>query len=146
MTVQDVIRTIRKGNVIATFTSSIKNTLNYEAILENGEIVMFSIPFRELEDIEYTNQMDAKLLCDWVINFGIKRQPIIKEETENSKAVGKYLIVTDLLFSDFFKDENGKICVFDTFKDAGLTCGMYEPENALILKVECNYVEPPDRD
>ena len=145
MTSQEIYKAIRKQNVTAFFKFGDKNSFNYEATLENGELVKLKIPFRYLEDIEYTNQMDAKLLSDWIY-IEKETKEIIKEETENSKVVGKYLIVTDLLFSDFFKDGNGKISLFDTYKDAVSTCFMYEPENALILKVEYNYVEPPDRD
>ena len=45
---------------------------------------------------------------------------------ENSKVVGKYVIVTDLKFTDFMKDKDGNINVYDTFNDASRVCGMYE--------------------
>ena len=60
---------------------------------------------------------------------------------ENEKAVGKYIIIKDLAFSDFMKDENGKIKVFDTLERAGETCGMYEFPDVLICKIERNYIE-----
>jgi hypothetical protein len=60
---------------------------------------------------------------------------------ENSKVVDKYVIVKDLNFSDYMKDENGNIQVYDTLERAGLTCGMYEFEDVLILKIEYNHIE-----
>lgn len=65
----------------------------------------------------------------------------MSEEMNNSEVVGKYVIVTDLNFSDFMKDKDGKINVYDTLKEAGLVCGMYEFDDALVLKVEFNHVE-----
>ena len=60
---------------------------------------------------------------------------------ENNEAVGKFIIVKDLLFSDFMKDEDGKIKVFDTALEASETCGMYEFPDVLICKIEYNYIE-----
>lgn len=60
---------------------------------------------------------------------------------ENSKAVGKFLIVKDLQFSDYMKDEKGKIKTYSSYEEASLDCGMYEFENVLILKVVENYKE-----
>lgn len=60
---------------------------------------------------------------------------------KNNEVVGKYVIVKDLNFSDFMKDENGKIKIYNSYDEAGLTCGMYEFEDVLILKIESNYVE-----
>ena len=44
---------------------------------------------------------------------------------------GQYIII-DLRNMDFMKDENGKICYYDT-EEACLTCGMYEFENAWVM-------------
>jgi len=33
-------------------------------------------------------------------------------------SVGKYIIIKDLNFNDFMKDEEGKIKLFDTYEDA----------------------------
>ena len=63
---------------------------------------------------------------------------------ENSKVVGKYVIVKDLNFSDFMKDKQGNIKIYNTLNDACVACGMYEFENVLILKVEFNHVENED--
>ena len=60
---------------------------------------------------------------------------------ENSKVVGKFIIVNDLMFSDFMKDENGKICVYDTYDEACNTCGIYEFDDALVLEVKYNHIE-----
>ena len=62
-------------------------------------------------------------------------------KVKNSEAVGKFVIVKDLNFSDFMKDEEGKIIVYDTFEQAAVTCGMYEFPDALVLEVKYNHVE-----
>ena len=59
---------------------------------------------------------------------------------ENNNLVGKYVIVKDLLFSDFMK-EHGKIKTFDTIDEAMAVCGMYEFPDVLVMKIECNYKE-----
>lgn len=59
----------------------------------------------------------------------------------NKDAVGKYIIVKDLKFSDYMKDLEGKIKMFDTLDEAGETCGMYEFPDVLICKIEFNHVE-----
>ena len=53
---------------------------------------------------------------------------------------GQYVII-DLRNMDFMKDENGKINFYDTEKEAGLVCGMYEFENVWIMKLIYNYIE-----
>ncbi len=52
----------------------------------------------------------------------------------------KYVII-DLRNMDFFKDEKGKIIYLDTEEDASLTCGMYEFENAWVMKLIYNHIE-----
>ena len=52
----------------------------------------------------------------------------------------KYVII-DLRNMDYMKDENDKICYYDTMDDACLTCGMYEFENAWVMKLEYNHIE-----
>lgn len=59
----------------------------------------------------------------------------------NEKAEGKYIIVKDLEFSDFMKDENGNIKTYDSLREACSVCGMYEFPNVLVLKVEYNHIE-----
>lgn len=60
---------------------------------------------------------------------------------KNSQAVGKFIIVKDLNFSDFMKDENGKIKTYKSHEEASEVCGMYEFEDVLILEVKTNYKE-----
>ena len=60
---------------------------------------------------------------------------------ENSELVGKFIIVKDLQFSDFMKDNEGKIKIYDSFEDANVTCGIYEFDDVLILEVKYNYKE-----
>jgi|JFJP01.1.fsa_nt_gi hypothetical protein len=61
---------------------------------------------------------------------------------QNSDVVGKFIIIKDLEFSDFMKDENGKIKTFDSLEEACDTCGIYEFPNVLVCKVEFNHIEP----
>ena len=42
---------------------------------------------------------------------------------------------------DFMKDKDGKINYYDTQEDACLTCGMYEFENAWVMKLIYNHIE-----
>lgn len=60
---------------------------------------------------------------------------------KNSEVVGKYVIIENLNLKDYMKDENGKICIYDTLDEASITCGMYEFEDVLIMKIEYNHVE-----
>ena len=52
----------------------------------------------------------------------------------------KYVII-DLRNMDYMKDENGKIAYYNTKEDALLTCGMYEFENAWVMKLIYNHIE-----
>ena len=60
---------------------------------------------------------------------------------KNSETVGKYIIVKDLQFSDFMKDKEGNIKLYEEYGDAQLDCWIEEFPDALILKVEYNYIE-----
>lgn len=59
----------------------------------------------------------------------------------NKDLVGKFLIIKDIKFSDYMKDKDGKIKVYDSFKEAMEICGMYEFEDALVIEVKYNYME-----
>ena len=59
----------------------------------------------------------------------------------NKDVTGKYVIVKDLKFSDYMKDDDGKICIFETLVNACDTCGMYEFPDVLVMKIEFNHVE-----
>jgi len=61
---------------------------------------------------------------------------------ENDKAVGKFIIIKDLKFSDFMKDRNDKIMTFNTLEQACDVCGIYEFPNVLVCKIEFNHIEP----
>ena len=54
---------------------------------------------------------------------------------------GKYVII-DLRTMDFMKDEHGIIKYYDTEEDAGLTCGIQELENAWVMQLVYNHIEP----
>lgn len=53
---------------------------------------------------------------------------------------GKYVII-DLRNMDFMKDQEGKIKYYDTEEEAGDVCGMYEFENAWVMKLIYNHIE-----
>ena len=52
----------------------------------------------------------------------------------------KYVII-DLRNMDYMKDENGKINYYETEEEACLVCGMYEFENAWVMKLIFNHIE-----
>jgi hypothetical protein len=53
---------------------------------------------------------------------------------------GKYVII-DLRTMDFMKDGNGIIKYYDTEEEAGIVCGVYELENAWVMKLVYNHIE-----
>lgn len=53
---------------------------------------------------------------------------------------GQYVII-DLRNMDFMKDENDKINYYDTEQEACEVCGMYEFENAWVMKLIYNHIE-----
>ena len=61
--------------------------------------------------------------------------------TTNKEIVGKFVIVKDLQFSDFMKNEKGEINVYDTYDQATLVCGMYEFDDVLVMEIKYNYVD-----
>jgi hypothetical protein len=63
---------------------------------------------------------------------------------DNNNATGKFIIIKDLNFSDYFKDEDNKIKIFDSEDEAFNTCGMYEFEDVLVLKVIGRHQEPEE--
>jgi hypothetical protein len=53
---------------------------------------------------------------------------------------GQYVII-DLRTMDFMKNEEGQINFYDTEQHAGETCGLYEFENAWVMKLVHNHIE-----
>jgi hypothetical protein len=53
---------------------------------------------------------------------------------------GQYVII-DLRNMDFMKDKDGKIIYYDTEEEASEVCGMYEFENAWVMKLVYNHIE-----
>lgn len=53
---------------------------------------------------------------------------------------GQYVII-DLRNMDFMKDENNKINYYDTEEEACNVCGIYEFENAWVMKLIYNHIE-----
>ncbi len=54
--------------------------------------------------------------------------------------VGQFVII-NLINMDFMKDETGKICVYDTMKEASSVCGIYEFENVWVCELKYNHIE-----
>lgn len=54
---------------------------------------------------------------------------------------GQFVII-NLIDMDFMKDKHGKICYYDTFDEAVDTCGIYEFENAWVMQLMYNHIEP----
>lgn len=52
----------------------------------------------------------------------------------------KYVII-DLRNMDYMKDKDNNIVFYDTAHDASLVCGMYEFENAWVLKLIYNHID-----
>jgi len=63
----------------------------------------------------------------------------LKEIQEKLK--DKYVII-DIRNMDFMKDSKGNIHIYDNYEDARYDCFFNEPENAWIMKLIDNYVEP----
>ena len=59
----------------------------------------------------------------------------------NKESVGNFVIVKDLQFSDFMKNEKGDINVYNTYDEAMLICGMHEFEYVLVMEIKYNYVD-----
>ena len=53
---------------------------------------------------------------------------------------GQYVII-DLRNMDSMKNEEGKINYYDTKEEACTVCGMYEFENAWVMKLIYNHIE-----
>jgi hypothetical protein len=50
-------------------------------------------------------------------------------------------VIIDLRTMDFMKNEEGIINYYDSMDEACLTCGMYEFENAWVMKLMFNHIE-----
>jgi len=53
---------------------------------------------------------------------------------------GQYVII-DVRNMDFMKNEEGKINYYDTIEKAANICGIYEFENAWVMKLIYNHIE-----
>ena len=53
---------------------------------------------------------------------------------------GQYVIIS-LIDMDFMKNKEGKINYYDTEEEAFIVCGMYELENAWVMKLIYNHIE-----
>ena len=70
--------------------------------------------------------------------FGIEPNEVLN--LNKTTMEGKYVII-DLRTMDFMKDQDGIIKYYDTEEEAGIVCGVYEHENAWILKLIYNHIE-----
>jgi|694.fasta_scaffold152622_6 hypothetical protein len=69
--------------------------------------------------------------------FDMKNKTLINHENEMK---GQYVII-DLRNMDFMKNEKGEIIYYDTEDEACTVCGMYEFENAWVMKLIYNHIE-----
>ena len=53
---------------------------------------------------------------------------------------GQYVIIS-LIDMDFMKNKEGKINFYDTLEEASDICGMYEFENAWVMRLIYNHIE-----
>jgi hypothetical protein len=60
---------------------------------------------------------------------------------DNKDLVGKFFIISNLQFTDYFKDEKGEIMIFDTQEEAYQRAWIYELDDALICEIKRNYKE-----
>ena len=60
---------------------------------------------------------------------------------EKSKKMKDKYVIIDLRNMDYMKDEDKNFVFYDTEQEAGEVCGMYEFENAWILKLVYNYID-----
>lgn len=58
-----------------------------------------------------------------------------------NEMVGKYVII-DLRNMNFMQNKDNNICLYDTEKEACEVCGIYEFENAWVMKLCHNHIEP----
>lgn len=56
---------------------------------------------------------------------------------------GQFVII-DLRNMDFMKNEEGEIIYYDTEDEACTVCGMYEFENAWVMRLIYNHIEKED--
>jgi hypothetical protein len=60
---------------------------------------------------------------------------------DNKDLVGKFFIISDLQFTDYFKDEKGDIMVFNTEEEAYQKAWINELDDAIICEIKSNYKE-----
>lgn len=53
---------------------------------------------------------------------------------------GKYIII-DPHTMEYMRDEHDNLCIYSTFEEAIVTCGMYEFEDVWICQLTHNYKE-----
>ena len=70
--------------------------------------------------------------------FGIEPNEVLN--LNKTTMEGKYVII-NLRTMDFMKDKDGIIKYYDTEEEASIVCGVYELENAWILKLIYNHIE-----
>jgi hypothetical protein len=59
----------------------------------------------------------------------------------NQNHIGKFFIIKDTKFSDYMKDKDNNLCLYDTYDEALDVCWIYEFPDALICEVKANYKE-----
>jgi hypothetical protein len=113
---------------------------------ESVEIVIMNGGYDKSEDVPYQEcykiiipKEEPKQLTD--LEIAIKLEEIEREEPKQETTQGKYVII-DIRNMDFMKNEKDEINYYDTEEQARLVCGMYEFENAWVMKLIYNHIEP----
>lgn len=112
---------------------------NCKVILHQDNVEIQSSNFIE-DNKESMSIFSQDFNVYWLIGMLVYNN-LLKKNISNKNVVGKFIIVEDLKFTDYMKDNDGNIKLYNTLDDAALTCGMYEFPDALILEVKFNHVE-----
>lgn len=74
------------------------------------------------------------------IDWDASMSAIRRQGLNRAQMKGKFVII-DLRNMDFMKNEEGEIIYYDTDDEACTVCGMYEFENAWVMKLIYNHIE-----
>lgn len=120
--------------------------IDWDKVSDNPRVISMIKQIRELEIT--VREIDPDAMIEYglqAISINDKTQHCRSEsggdKINNMK--GQYVII-DLRNMDFMKNEKGEINYYDTEEEAGTVCGMYEFENAWVLKLIYNHIEQND--
>ena len=120
--------------------------IDWDKVSDNPRVISMIKQIRELEIT--VREIDPDAMIEYglqAISIDNKTQHCRSERGGNkiNNMKGQYVII-DLRNMDFMKNEKGEINYYDTEEEAGTVCGMYEFENAWVLKLIYNHIEQND--